>query len=387
VNELECDTAIIGGGVVGLSLAMNLAMFEGRGNNICLFESNYLGYGSSLRNAGRFRVHFGDERNLEFAIRSAEYLEELSKITGMNTLITKTGYLWIASDEAAYKTLKSTNELFKKWGVPLTEIPPELLYRNYPFLKERKEIIAGFFGKENGSIHPDSVIFGLERKARRLGVKILERSRVEEIEVKEGKVHSLRSRGVGVSVSRVVLANGAWMLEFSKNLQLNIPLEPVRKEIAVSEPFAFRISPFVVDSALHLYFSQTLKGEIIGSTTIGNEPKGVVELENRFAWMRTYANRLKKALKGSNFIRIIRIWSGYYEMTPDRSHIMGRMKSWPEGLYAIGGFSGHGFMLGPFAGKLMAEFLATGKEPRLMSLYTPERFSKGMTLNESFVIG
>ncbi|MEM3285384.1 MAG: FAD-dependent oxidoreductase, partial [Fervidicoccaceae archaeon] len=71
---MNCQTSIVGGGVVGLSVAMNLAMIEGKGEKICIFDEKYLGYGSSLRNAGRFRVHFGDERNLELAIKSAEYL-------------------------------------------------------------------------------------------------------------------------------------------------------------------------------------------------------------------------------------------------------------------------------------------------------------------------
>lgn len=384
---MDCSTAIVGGGVVGLSLAMNLAMLEEKGDNICLFESKYLGYGSSLRNAGRYRVHFGDERNLEFAIKSSEYLEELTKITGMNALFTRTGYLWIASDEQSYKTLKAANSLFKKWKVPLEEIPPEDLYRKYPYLRKREEIIAGFFGKQNGSIHPDSVIFGLEKMSRKLGVKIFENSPVEEVEVNNERIVSIVSKGVRVSTERVVLANGAWMKIIANTLGLNIPIEPIRKEIAITEPFSFKISPFVVDSSLHMYFSQTLKGEIIGSTTLGKEPRDLVEFENSFLWLKTYAQRLIKALKGASMLRIIRIWSGYYEMTPDRSHIMGRSKDWPEELYAVGGFSGHGFMLGPFAGKLMAEYLSLGKMNRLMIPYSPDRFKEGKTLKETFVIG
>ncbi|MGB9725353.1 MAG: NAD(P)/FAD-dependent oxidoreductase [Fervidicoccaceae archaeon] len=384
---MECSTVIVGGGVVGLSLAMNLANLEGRGEDICVFESKYLGYGSSLRNAGRFRVHFGDERNLEFAIKASEYLESLTKLTGMNSLFTRTGYLWIASDESSYNTLKSANSLFKKWNVPLEEIPPEELYRKYPYLRKRDEVIAGFFGKQNGSIHPDSVIFGLEKKARKLGVRIAEYSPVETIEIRNDKVVSAISRGVKVSTERVVIANGAWMKSFSEALGLGIPIEPVRKEIAITEPFSFEISPFIVDSSLHLYFSQTLKGEIIGSTTLGNEPRGLVEFGNSFLWLKTYAQRLSKALKGASMLRIIRTWSGYYEMTPDRSHIMGRSKDWPEGLYALGGFSGHGFMLGPFAGKVMAEYLFTGKMSNLMVPYSPDRFKEGKKLEETFVIG
>ncbi|MEM0178385.1 MAG: FAD-binding oxidoreductase, partial [Fervidicoccaceae archaeon] len=272
-------------------------------------------------------------------------------------------------------------------GVPLEEIPDSELYRLYPYLRERKEIIAGFFGKENGSIHPDSVIFGMERKARELGVKIFENSRVDNVLIKDNRVYSIVLGNKEISVERVVLANGAWMREFSDKLGLGLLIEPVRKEIAVTEAYSFKISPFIVDSSLHLYFSQTLKGEIIGSTSTGNEPKGLVKMDNTFSWLRTYARRLMTALKGASSIRIMRVWSGFYEMTPDRSHIMGRSKRWPEGLYVVGGFSGHGFMLGPLAGKLIAEYIFTGKEPKLMIPYNPDRFEEKRTLEEKFVIG
>jgi len=384
---VECRTAVVGGGVAGLSLAMNLALLQGRGEDICVFEARYLGYGSSLRNAGRYRVHFGDERNLEFAIESAKYLRELSRITGMNTLFARAGYLWIASDEASYRVLRESNALFSRWKVPLEEMPPEELYRRFPFLRRREEIIAGFFGKEDGSIHPDAVIFGLERKSKKLGVKIFERSPVDGIEIEGDKVAYLSVSGSKVKVERAVLANGAWLGELSEKLGLGIPLEPVRKEIAVTEAFAFRIVPFVVDSSLHMYFSQTLKGEIIGSTSLGTEPKGTVDLGNTFTWMRSFARRLSRALVGGSLVRIMRVWSGYYEMTPDRSHIIGRSEEWPEGLYALGGFSGHGFMLGPLAGKLLAEHLHTGKVSRLMAPYSPDRFREGKELRETFVIG
>ncbi|PMB75902.1 MAG: FAD-binding oxidoreductase [Fervidicoccus fontis] len=384
---MNCKNSIIGGGVVGLSVAMNLAIANGKGNDICLFESKYLGYGSSLRNAGRFRVHFGDENNLEFAIESSKYLNSLSKITGMNVLFAKTGYLWIASDEASYNILKNANSTFKKWGVPLTEIPSEELYKKYKFLRKRNEIISGFLGKEDGTIHPDSVIFGMARKCKSLKVNIFEHSNVEDISIRSGKVESIKVNGSKVETERVIIANGAWMTFFSEKLGLNLPIEPVRKEISVTEPFAYRIEPFIVDSSLHTYVSQTLKGEIIGSTSTGAEPKGLVELGNSFLWLKKYAERLSRILAGAERIRIIRAWSGYYEMTPDRSHVVGRSNDWPEELYVIGGFSGHGFMLGPLAGKLMAEYIFTGTMPRLLRPYSPERFKTGKLINETFVIG
>jgi sarcosine oxidase subunit beta len=84
---------------------------------------------------------------------------------------------------------------------------------------------------------------------------------------------------------------------------------------------------------------------------------------------------------------VIRVWSGYYELTPDNSHIMGRLDSWPRGLYVAAGFSGHGFMFGPLTGRLMASYILDGKIDPLMEPFLPDRLVKGKLIREHLVIG
>lgn len=385
---MKCKHAIIGAGISGLSVAANLAKLIGNGEGICVFEKNYIGSGCSTRNAGRYRVHFGAEENLKFAIESAKYLQKLKDENKFNTLLAKTGYLWLIFGEEDYKLMKKHNEIFKKYGVPLIEISPEDTYKKYPFLKERRELIASFLGPQNGSFHHDAVVYGFWKAGMKLGVKYFEYAEVTKIMVDNFEVKAIEvNHSTTVDAENVILSAGVHIKTFSDMLGLNIPIEPVRKEIMVTEPYAFAIEPFIIDTISHTYFSQTLKGEIIGSTSTGKEKRGIVELQNTIYWLVEFSKRMRAALKGSENVRIMRVWSGFYEMTPDRSHIVGKSEDWPYGIYVIGGFSGHGFMLGPFAGKLLASYIHTGKIDELIAPYSPDRFKTNKLINETFIIG
>lgn len=385
---LKCEYIIVGGGIQGLSTAFHLAANKRGGEDICLFEKEFIGYGDSGRNLGRFRVHFGAEENLRFALKAIDYLVNLHKLLGYNTLVARTGYLWLIYDEEEYKVMKRHLPLFEKYKIPLIEYSPDETYKRFSYLRRQKDLIASFLGPQDGTFHPDAIVFGFWKRLLNMNVKIYEWSEVKEIIVRDGNVSGVRLvDGREFNAKTVVLAVGKDLKYFSEKMNLGLSIEPVRKEVMVTEPFKYHIKELVIDSKFHTDFSQTFKGEIIGSAVVGEEVKGLVKRENTFRWLRSMAYILRNVLKGADKIRIMRIWSGFYDMTPDRSHIMGRKRDWPHGLYVIGGFSGHGFMLGPYAGKLLAEYILTGEEHELMKPFTPERFERKKIIYETFVIG
>ena len=385
---MRCKYAIVGAGVAGLSTALHLAIMSGGGDDICVFEKDFVGYGNSGRNIGRFRVHFGAEANFRFALRAIDYLRRIGRLIDLNPLIIQSGYLWLIADEESYKTMKKHLDMFERAGVPLKEFTPEETYKKYPYLRPRRELIASFLGPQDGAFHPDAIMYGLERACKRRGVKIFEKTFVSDVVIKDGRVIGLETLPGGfVESSVVVLAPGEYLKYFSDKLGLEIPLNPVRKEATVTEPFRYRIEPLIIDSVLHIDFSQTLKGEIIGGRRIEGEAEGIVPRENTIKWVREYAKALRIVLRGAENIRIMRLWSGFYEMTPDRSHVIGRSRDWPEGLYVIGGFSGHGFMFGPYAGRVLAEHILTGRVPEISEPFTPDRFKSGKLIHETFVVG
>ncbi|MGC9148706.1 MAG: NAD(P)/FAD-dependent oxidoreductase [Sulfolobales archaeon] len=385
---MRCRYIIVGGGVVGLSTALHLAILTNEGSEICVLEKDFVGYGNSGRNGGRYRVHFGAEENLRFAIEAIKYLKSIDKLIDYNPLITTTGYLWLIFDEEAYKNMRKHAENFRRYGVPLKEFSAEETFRRYFFLKPRKDLIASFLGPQDGSFHPDSIVYGLRRSCERRGVRIFERTYVSNVIIKDSRVIGVETIPKGFfQGDNIILAVNEDLKYFSDKLGLGIPIEPLRKEIMVTEPFRYTIDVFVIDGQLKMYFSQTLKGEIIGSVKTGREARGLVERENTILWLRYFARALRIALRGSESIRIMRLWSGFYDMTPDSSHVIGRSRDWPEGLYVAGGFSGHGFMFGPYTGKVLAEYVVTGKMPEIAEPFTPERFKTGRLIHETFVIG
>lgn len=183
----------------------------------------------------------------------------------------------------------------------------------------------------------------------------------------------------------IVITAGAWSSEILKSINISVPIYPERKEIYITEDIRFMIKPLVIDFGRKVYFSQTLKGEIIGGVEEERERKFEpfsTSLQNLLHFLKS----LRELVKNVEGIGILRGWSGYYEMTPDHSHVMGYASEWPEGLYIDAGYSGHGMMFAPYSGKLMADLIADNKKHKFIDIFSPERFAKGKLINETMVI-
>ncbi|MEB3773116.1 MAG: FAD-binding oxidoreductase [Desulfurococcales archaeon] len=382
----EYEYLVVGGGIAGLSTALHLALRTGKPGRICVLEKGYIGYGASTRNATHFRVHFFSKENTQFAIESRKRLLSLPKLTGYNPLVVKGGYLWLFPDEETSNAYMKYNEnLWKPLGVPIIFMDKGELERRYPFLNLSK-IHSAAIGPQDGSFHHDSVVYGYYSKSRKLGVKICEHTAAVKINIRNNHVDGVTlDNGGSIDSENVIVAAGAWSRRLLETAGVSIPTNPVLKEILVTEPYRYKFKELFIYK--EFYFTQTLKGEILGSTGLDKEPEGLVEMGNSIRWLTAFARAMTSILKGSGNIRILRTWSGYYNMTPDRAHILGRSDDWPEGLYVNTGYSGHGFMMAPYAGEVLADYIITGKVHRLMEPFLPTRFKTGKLIKEGLVIG
>ncbi|MEB3756147.1 MAG: FAD-binding oxidoreductase [Desulfurococcales archaeon] len=383
---MEFDYIIVGGGIAGLSTALHLALKTNRPEKIAVLERGYIGYGASTRNATHFRVHFFSRENTVFAIESRKRLLGLPKLTGYNPIVVQGGYLWLFHDDRIERAYKEYNEkIWKPLGVAIRFLDKEEFRKRYPFINSDK-VYSAAIGLQDGSFHHDSVVYGYYSKAKKLGVKIYDKTTAIRIIQASGKVKGVEVEGSRTLESeKIVVAAGAWSRPLLLTVGVEIPTTPVLKEILVTEPYKYKFKELFIYK--EFYFTQTLKGEILGSTGLKDEPKGLVPMENSIKWLTSFARAMVSILKGSEHIRILRTWSGFYNMTPDRAHILGRDDDWPEGLYVNTGYSGHGFMMAPYAGELMAEYLITGKIHEHMKPFLPTRFKTGRLINEGLVIG
>jgi sarcosine oxidase subunit beta len=380
---MKHDVVVIGGGVVGLATAYNLAK---KGVKGAVFEKGYVGCGSSTRNVSRFRVHFWSEENTRFAIESRKRLLNLGKMTKWNPLPVLGGYLWVIYDEDVMKAYRTNNDrMWSRLGIAGRIMERDEIREKYPYLNV-EGVIGAFYGPQDGQVHHDFVTYGYCSAAIRHGFEVYEGADVKSIVVSGNSVTGISVNGKTIEAKKVVVCAGAWSNSILSSAGVQLPLVPERKELCVIEPFKRRIEPFIINTKMNFYVCQSIRGEVMGSIEYPMV-KGIVELRNTLKWAARFSRVLVEMIPSLRYARMMRMWSGFYEVTPDHSHILGRDPDWPEGLYVGTGFSGHGFMMAPFAGEVLAENVAEDKVHPLMKPYLPTRFKEGKEIKETMVIG
>ena len=366
---------IVGAGSHGLSLAYHLVKKGVK--DIKIVEMKRVGFGSSSRNASRFRYHFNSRENINYAKKAIPYLISQAKELKLNPMLYFTGYLWILREESQISTMRKLDSIWKGEGIGGSFIEcGEFNFLKYDGLC--------YYAPQDGAFHHDYILYSyyLEIKDK---VKLL----IDE--VKRIVIEGQRLRGVEllnggfIQDNEVVVTAGAWSGRLLEKSGIKLPIYPEKKEIFITEDISFRVKPLVIDTYKKVYFSQTLKGEIIGGTETP-APYDFLPFTNSFEEMVKFLTAVREMVKGAEGIGILRGWSGYYEMTPDSSHIMGFDEEWPEGLYVDAGYSGHGMMFAPYSGKLMADLILNGKIADEMRPFLPNRFREGKLIGENLVI-
>ena len=385
---MKRDVIIIGGGVVGLAIAYYL-LKKKKSLKVSVIEKKYVGYGASTRNGSHIRVHFWSEENVRFAIESRKLMIRLGHELGWNPILHLGGYLWLIFDEDTLKAYEEINRrIWSRLGYPVTFLDEEEVKRKYSYLN-LNGLVKGILGPQDGKIHHDFVTFGYYYGIKKLGGDVLDYTLAKKIVVKENRVVGVETNKGVIESDSVIVAAGAWSKLFFEDLGIDLPLQPLRKELGVLEPTKPFIDPLIIDtrpSSQGLYICQTSRGEIMGSVDYP-EVKDKYEFTNTMKYLSTFAKHAINLIPALKYLSFLRIWSGDYNMSPDRSHILGRDDEWPEGLYVATGFSGHGFMMAPYVGVVLSKYIVDGVVPALMRPFLPTRFKRKKFIKEIMIIG
>jgi len=172
-----------------------------------------------------------------------------------------------------------------------------------------------------------------------------------------------------------VIASGAWSPEVARLAGVELPNKPYRHEIVSSEPLKPFLGPLVSMLGTGLYFSQSMRGEIVGGVTLpGHAP--TYAMGSTLEFLTTYARRLVRLMPILADIKILRQWAGPYDQSPDGNPILGEAPGAPD-LFLACGFVGHGFMMAPIVGKLYGDLLAKGERHEIFERFTLGRFAAG----------
>jgi sarcosine oxidase, subunit beta len=378
------EIAIIGGGVIGLSIAYHLA--KAGLSDVVVLERGYLAEGASGRNGGGVRQQWSTELNIRLMQDSVELCRRFAVELGVNVWFRQGGYLFLARNDREIQRLSRNIDLQNRCGVHTRmldakaagEIVPEMCLDG---------VIGAAYNPTDGILFPWPFLWGYARQAASRGVGVFTQTAVTGIERTAGGFAIHSSRGA-IHARRVINATGAWSGQLTQMLGIQLPTWPIRHEICSSEPLKPFLRPMVSELTSGLYFSQSMRGEIVGGVSIPGHGS-TLEMGSTLEFLATYARRLVRLMPVLGDIKVLRQWAGPYDCSPDGNPILGAPRACPEFFLACG-FVGHGFMMAPIVGKLYAEWLGGAVPHEIFTRYTLDRFSDssaGAHEKEDFNIG
>ena len=368
----RAEVVVIGAGVMGLSIAYNLAL---RGlTDIVVFERGYLAEGASGRNGGGVRQQWSTELNVRLMQQSVELCRGFAKELGVNVWFRQGGYLFLARSRAEVARLERNAAMQARLGLPTRMLDPDGALEVVPELN-LTGVLAAAFNPSDGILFPWPFLWGYAQRAAAMGVKIYTSTPVRGIERDAGGGYAVASATGTVRARRVIVAVGAWSPEVARMVGVEVPTYPIRHEICSSEPLKPFLGPMVSELKSGLYFSQSMRGEIVGGVSL--PPQITYSTGSTLRFLATYARRLYELVPGLGDVKVLRAWAGAYDMSPDGNPILGCPPDAPE-LYLCGGFVGHGFMMAPAVGVHYAEWLTGGPRHEMF-----DRFRLDRTLGEA----
>jgi sarcosine oxidase, subunit beta len=356
--QTRAEVVVIGGGVMGTSVAFHLA--EAGVGRVLLVERDDLGSGSTSKAAGGVRAQFSDEVNIRLGARGLEAFARFGDRPGQEIDLHRVGYLFLLSRPEDVASFERSVALQNELGVPSRMIPVAEAKRLSPLIST-DGLLGAAFSPDDGHCTPESVVLGYATGARRHGATIRTRCEVTGIETDGGEIRAVRTSRGRVATSAVVCTAGAWSRAVGAMAGVDLPVEPLRRQIVFTEPIPDlpRPVPMTIDFTTSFYFHAEGEGLMLGMSDPDERPGFLLGRSD--AWLP----RLTGAI-GARAPRLLDVgltggWAGLYEVTPDHNALIGEDAAVSRFLYATG-FSGHGFLQGPAVGEVVRD-LYLGRAP------------------------
>ncbi|QNP69180.1 FAD-binding oxidoreductase [Streptomyces roseirectus] len=354
----HASVVVIGGGVIGTSIACHLAAAGVR--DVVLVERDELAAGSTSKAAGGVRAQFSDEVNIRLGARSLEAFARFGEDTGHDIDLHRTGYLFLLTTPEEVASFEAGIALQNALGVPSRLIDPAEARRLNPLITT-DGVLAAAYSPDDGHCTPEAVVHGYADVARAHGARILRRTAVTGIETRGSTITAVHTTIGRITTNTVVCAAGAWSKSVGEMVGVDLPVQPLRRQVAVTEalPGLPPGLPMTIDFTTTFYFHPEGPGLLVGMSDPDERPGFATDTHDR--WIPRLAAAMEHRAPTLLDLRRTGGWAGLYEVTPDHNALIGEASSVSRFLYATG-FSGHGFLQGPAVGEVMRD-LVLGRVP------------------------
>ncbi len=370
------SVVVIGGGVVGCSIAYYLARRGVR--DVVVVERETIGSGTTSKAAGGIRAQFATETEVRFSLESLQVFQSFAEEFGVDPGYRQIGYLFLIADAADLAAFQERIALQRRLGVDVRVITPREARELVPALYV-DDLIAAVWGPRDGFAGPAEVPNGFARRARELGVRILEGIEVTHLVIDGGRVHGVETSQGTITTPVAVNAAGPAAARIGRLAGLALPVYPRRRHLFFTEPFHDIPGPvpLTTDRASGFYFRKELEQVLLSPgdvEDVGEDLGAPVD----WGMVDETVQKAVHRLPVLEHARIAGGWAGLRPLTPDDHAIIGPAPE-IEGLFLAVGFGGHGFQHSPATGRLVAEWLTEGKPSMDLSLFDPARFLDGRT--------
>jgi len=382
------DVVIIGGGIVGASVAWHLT--ESGCTNVLIVErETHQGKGSTGKSMGGVRAQFATTLNIQMSMYSINFYSQFDERLGQPAGYRPQGYLFVATAEKHLNYLRTNQKLQHSLGLTqAVMVTRDDIVSRVPQLRS-DDILGGSFCPTDGFVDPYSVMTGFTTCAVERGVRLWRACEATAIHHDGTGILGVETTRGPVATRAVVNAAGPWAAQVAALAGIDLPVEPLRRQLVPTEPFdgVSHEIPMVIDMTNGFHF----RPESLGFLLAWNDPDETPGFKTDFdaSFIEKILDRAADRVPCFENVAVNpkRAWAGLYEVSPDHHCILGPVEDVP-GFFCANGFSGHGAMHAPSTGRILADLITTGKTEVVSNVaaLSPARFARGELLHETAVL-
>ena len=374
------DVVIIGGGSHGLATAYYLRQHGI--TDVAILEKGYIGSGAAGRNTTIIRSNYKTPEGARFYDASVRLYERLGQELNFNLLFSQCGHLTLAHTDRAMFVMANRAEVNRLNGIDSQLIGPDEVKALAPAMYVGPDtthpILGALYHAPGGIIRHDAVVWGFARGADEGGAEIHPDTEVTGLERSGDRITAVRTSRGRVSAGTVLNCTAGWSTLVSDMAGVALPITTHVLQACVTEPVKPLLDVVIVSSQMHVYLSQSDRGEFVMGSEI--EPWTTYQTRNTLSFLQDLTRHTLELFPQLEHARLLRAWAGLCDLSPDYSPILGKTEV--ENFHVSAGWGTYGFKAAPIVGKTMAELVATGRTPDLIAPFELERFYRDELVSE-----